>query len=137
MPQHPNTQTHLSWLRTRLSAERTLMSWARTATALIGFGFTIGKFLSQINKLAGSEQLRPPLVPSLPLQLGLTLIAVGFLSLGLACIQYRLLVRYLQSDEFAEISSAEGVPRFSPAFSTCVAITIVGVITFIVLLFRF
>jgi putative membrane protein len=32
---------HFSWLRTRLSIERTMMSWVRTATALIGFGFTI------------------------------------------------------------------------------------------------
>jgi Domain of unknown function (DUF202) len=32
---------HFSWLRTRLSVERTMMSWIRTATALIGFGFTI------------------------------------------------------------------------------------------------
>lgn len=33
--------SHFSWLRTRLSVERTLMSWVRTAIALIGFGFTI------------------------------------------------------------------------------------------------
>jgi hypothetical protein len=35
---------HFSWLRTRLSVERTMMSWVRTATALIGFGFTIVQF---------------------------------------------------------------------------------------------
>jgi uncharacterized membrane protein YidH (DUF202 family) len=34
-------ETHFSWLRTRMSTERTLMSWVRTGTALIGFGFTI------------------------------------------------------------------------------------------------
>jgi putative membrane protein len=32
---------HFSWLRARLSVGRTMMSWVRTATALIGFGFTI------------------------------------------------------------------------------------------------
>ena len=36
--------SHFSWLRTRLSIERTLMSWVRTSTALIGFGFTIFQF---------------------------------------------------------------------------------------------
>lgn len=41
---HPHVETHFSWLRTRLSTERTLMSWVRTATALIGFGFTIVQF---------------------------------------------------------------------------------------------
>ena len=44
-----NAQTHFSWLRTRLSAERTLMSYNRTAIALIGFGFTIYQFLAKLN----------------------------------------------------------------------------------------
>jgi putative membrane protein len=34
------SDSHFSWLRTRLSLERTLMSWVRTAVSLIGFGFT-------------------------------------------------------------------------------------------------
>jgi len=29
--------SHFGWVRTRLSVKRTLMSWMRTATALIGF----------------------------------------------------------------------------------------------------
>jgi putative membrane protein len=33
--------SHFGWIRTRLSVERTMMSWQRTATALIGFGFAI------------------------------------------------------------------------------------------------
>jgi putative membrane protein len=28
--------THFGWLRTRLSVERTMMSWIRTAVSLIG-----------------------------------------------------------------------------------------------------
>jgi inner membrane protein YidH len=36
--------THFGWLRTRLSVERTLMSYLRTAVSLIGFGFTIVQF---------------------------------------------------------------------------------------------
>jgi Domain of unknown function (DUF202) len=31
--------SHFGWLRTRLSLERTMMSWLRTAVSLIGFGF--------------------------------------------------------------------------------------------------
>ena len=31
-------ESHFSWLRTRLSVERTLMSWVRTSVSLIGFG---------------------------------------------------------------------------------------------------
>ena len=37
--------THFGWLRTRLSVERTMMSWIRTAVSLIGFGFAIVQFL--------------------------------------------------------------------------------------------
>ena len=36
--------THFGWIRTRLSLERTMMSWLRTATALIGFGFAIVQY---------------------------------------------------------------------------------------------
>jgi putative membrane protein len=45
--------THFSWLRTRMSIERTLMSWVRTSTALIAFGFTIFQFLYRFNKAPG------------------------------------------------------------------------------------
>ena len=44
---------HFSWLRTRLSVERTMMSWVRTATALIGFGFTIVQFFARIQDSPG------------------------------------------------------------------------------------
>jgi putative membrane protein len=45
--------THFAWLRTRMSIERTLMSWVRTATALIGFGFTIFQFLHRFSETPG------------------------------------------------------------------------------------
>ena len=47
----PTAESHFSWLRTRMSTERTIMSWIRTATALIGFGFTIVQFLEAIREL--------------------------------------------------------------------------------------
>jgi putative membrane protein len=40
-------ESHFSWVRTRLSLERTLMSWVRTSVALIGFGFTIVRFFER------------------------------------------------------------------------------------------
>jgi len=48
-----DVSSHFSWLRTRMSIERTLMSWVRTATALIGFGFTIFQFLHRFNQTPG------------------------------------------------------------------------------------
>ena len=52
----PDAPTHFAWLRTRMSMERTLMSWVRTATALIGFGFTIFQFLYRFDKHRGSRR---------------------------------------------------------------------------------
>ena len=43
--------THFAWPRTRMSIERTFMSWVRTATALIGFGFTIVQFFDRFGKM--------------------------------------------------------------------------------------
>jgi len=52
--------THWGWIRTRLSVERTLMSWVRTSVSLIGFGFTIVQFFEHLHAIAGvAPALRP------------------------------------------------------------------------------
>jgi hypothetical protein len=45
--------THFGWLRTRVSVERTLMSWVRTAVSLIGFGFAIVQFFERMQAMPG------------------------------------------------------------------------------------
>ena len=47
--------THFGWLRTRLSVERTMMSWIRTAVSLIGFGFAIVQFFERWIRCPGSS----------------------------------------------------------------------------------
>jgi putative membrane protein len=74
-------ESHFSWLRTRMSIERTLMSWVRTATALIGFGFTIFQFLHRFNQTPG---IRPAVDPWTPWVLGLALIGTGIVALTIA-----------------------------------------------------
>ena len=44
MKEQATGETSLSAERTRLLYERTMMSWIRTATTLITFGFTLYKF---------------------------------------------------------------------------------------------
>ena len=44
----PKLEDALATERTRMAADRTLMGWIRTALSMIGFGFTIFKFLESI-----------------------------------------------------------------------------------------
>ena len=74
---------HLSWLRTRLSVERTMMSWVRTATALIGFGFTIVQFFARIQETPGAA---PAFFPHAPRYLGLSMIFCGVMALPLLAV---------------------------------------------------
>jgi putative membrane protein len=130
---HPSIETHFSWLRTRMSTERTLMSWVRTATALIGFGFTIAQFMAKFNRAAG---VAPPRDPELPRQFGLTLIAAGTLALAFACYEYLLLVRYLRGEQFQAIRGVTGMPRFTPALTVAILLVAIGLITFWAVLVR-
>src|SRR6201995_2613447 len=66
------SDSHFGWIRTRLSLERTMMSWVRTATALIGFGFAIVQYLDRLQQLPGS---RSAYLPDAPQFLGLALIS--------------------------------------------------------------
>jgi putative membrane protein len=97
----PTSDSHFSWLRTRMSAERTLMSWLRTAVSMIGFGFTIVQFFERFHEMAGVKAARHPEAPR---YLGIMLIAAGTIALVVATLQYRMLVRYLWSDEYRPIA---------------------------------
>jgi putative membrane protein len=81
---HPSS-TELGVTRTALSAERTLMSWIRTALAMISFGFTIYKFM---HALAAQEARSPR-------HFGIFLAALGTVSLAAGTFQYRGIVRSL------------------------------------------
>src|SRR4051795_5856226 len=84
--------THFAWLRTRMSVERTLMSWVRTATALIGFGFTIFQFFQRMDQMSGVTAARRP---GMMLTVALGLVGTGVLALIVALMEYRATLRYL------------------------------------------
>ena len=67
--------SHFGWIRTRLSVERTMMSWIRTAVSLIGFGFAIVQFFERLRSDARGP--RSAYFPEAPQYLGLSLIACG------------------------------------------------------------
>jgi putative membrane protein len=119
-------------LRTRLSLERTLMSWVRTGVSLIGFGFTIVQFFEHLQGMKGVAPAERPMAPR---YLGLMLIGAGVLALIIATIQYRRLVRYLWSDEFKSIAGMHpGDVTFAgidtPAFFSAILITLIGLFAF-------
>src|SRR5262250_2688811 len=82
--------SHLAWLRTRMALERTLMSWVRTAAALIGFGFTIFQFGERLLPAPEGGGYGPRVV-------ALALVAAGTIASFVALDQYRRMIRYMWS----------------------------------------
>ena len=81
--------------RTRMASERTLMAWVRTALSMIGFGFTIYKFLQVVQE----QSKLPVLRPQAPRNLGLTLVGIGTFAVIIACVQHWQYVRKLRPDQ--------------------------------------
>jgi putative membrane protein len=92
----PKLADALATERTRMAADRTLMGWIRTALSMIGFGFTIFKFLESIqSKEWASEAIRP----HSPRTVGLTLVSIGVFALVVASLQHWNYVKKLRSDQ--------------------------------------
>jgi putative membrane protein len=123
----PTPETHFSWLRTRLSVERTLMSAVRTAVSLIAFGFTLFQFLNQLSRVPGAL---PPRHQDGPWYLGLTLIAAGILGLLIGIYEYRKMLGYLWSQEYRPIAGIERTPWHTPTFFLSVLLVLVGLFAF-------
>jgi putative membrane protein len=125
--------THFGWIRTRLSVERTMMSWIRTAVALIGFGFAIVQFFQRFEQLPG---VRPAAYPNAPRDLGLALIACGVLALLIAIWQYWRIIRYLWGGSFAPIAGPTGEGVETPVIVIAVLLIGIGVFAFFAVLLR-
>ena len=124
---------HFAWLRTRLSVERTLMSWVRTATALIGFGFTIVQFFDRIQETPGGASAY---FPHAPHYLGLSLIFSGVMALVISIWEYHWGLRYLWSGDFAVIAGATREGKQTPLLAVAVVLALIGVFAFFAVLFR-
>lgn len=126
-----SAESHFSWLRTRLSLERTMMSWIRTSVALIGFGFTIVQFFE---RFGGMEGVAQAVRPEAPRYFGLTLIAAGSLALAISVWQYWAGINYLWSESFSPIAGVRKKPREipfqSPIFAIAVVVGAIGVFAF-------
>ena len=129
----PTADTHWGWLRTRLSVERTMMSWLRPAVSLIGFGFAIVQFFE---RLGGMEGIEPAMRPQAPRYLGLALIAAGVLSLLISVWQSHTVIHYLRSGEFKAISGLGERPMHTPLYVVSIALIFIGLFAFVAVLTR-
>jgi putative membrane protein len=126
-------ESHFSWLRTRMSTERTLMSWVRTGTALIGFGFTIFQIAERLH---ANPAARPGLLPEAPRYLGLALVGGGTLALIIAAYEYRWMIRYLWRPEFRPVAGVTDGPQHTPLFGVTLLLIAIGVFAFLAVLLR-
>jgi putative membrane protein len=126
--------SHFSWIRTRLSVERTLMSVMRTAVSLIGFGFAIVQFFERLQQTPGIAAAR---YPGAPWYLGLALIFCGILTLAVSLWQYSWIVRYLWSGSFAPLAGMATEQRQTPMIAVTFVLMLVGVFAFFSVLLRF
>ena len=124
---------HFSWLRTRLSIERTMMSWVRTATALIAFGFTIVQFFDRLQQMPGVA--RAPF-PDAPRYLGLSLILCGVAALVIAIWEYHWGLRYLWGGNFALIAGVTRSGKQTPLLAVAIVLAFIGVFTFFAVALR-
>jgi len=114
--------TELALARTRAAYERTMMSWIRTATSLITFGFSIYKFF----QLENPSRLQARLIG--PRQFALVLVSLGLLSLVLAIVEQRHNVRALGAQSSNEHRSL--------ALMLAILISILGILALIAMIFR-
>jgi putative membrane protein len=128
------SDSHFSWLRTRASLERTLLSWIRTAVSLIGFGFAIVQFFQRVQELPGQSPARHP---AAPWYLGLALIFCGILALIVSIWQYHWTVRYLWSGSFAPIAGMTKEGLQTPIIAVAVLLILIGAFAFVAVLLRF
>jgi putative membrane protein len=117
-------RTDLALDRTFMAADRTLMAWVRTALSMIGFGFTVYKFLQY------THQQRPEGLASLdgPRNLGLSFIGLGLLCLVIAVVQDW---RYTK-----RLRSAHRRRPFNLSLVVAGVVALIGVFTFMSLLLR-
>jgi len=125
--------SHFSWVRTRLSLERTMMSWQRTAVALIGFGFAIVQYLEHLEQ---TPEARAAYLPHAPRYLGLALMACGILALVISIWQYSWAIRYLWGEPYTPIAGVTREGKHTPVMAVAIVLILIGLFAFFAVLLR-
>jgi len=125
--------SHFAWVRTRLSLERTMMSWQRTAVALIGFGFAIVQYLQHLEQAPGAHEAY---LPHAPRYLGLALIACGILALAISLWQYSWSIRYLWGEPYTPLAGVTKEGNHTPVMAVAIVLILIGLFAFFAVLLR-
>jgi len=121
----PGAPSDLGVDRTRLAYERTLLSWVRTGTSLITFGFAIQQFFRIAR--AGAPESRGIIGPH---GFGLTMITIGLLALLVATVEHWRNISALHQ----RYPAAGGHLSSASILAACVGL--LGVLVFVSMLAR-
>ena len=116
-------RTDMAFGRTVMALERTLMAWIRTSVSLIGFGFTIFKFLEALQS-KGITGIRE----HAPRNLGIFLILLGMLTLLFAIVQFKGAMKKVAV--YSEMK-----PGVSISFYGAIGVLLVGLFTLMNIIF--
>ena len=125
--------SHFAWVRTRLSLERTMMSWQRTAVALIGFGFAIVQYLEHLEQ---APEAHAAYLPHAPRYLGLALISCGIFALVIPIWQYWWSIRYLWGEPYTPIAGVTKEGMQTPVVAVAIVLLLIGLFAFFAVLLR-
>lgn len=117
-PVRADVNSQLSLVRTRLSQDRTLLSWVRTAVSLITFGFGVHQFF----RLAPSVKPHG-LHETTPYVFGSAMVAIGLLALVLAAVEDRTAAAALD----AAFPASSGFPARPRSHARLLA-TVIGLL---------
>jgi putative membrane protein len=125
--------SHFAWVRTRLSLERTMMSWLRTAVALIGFGFAIVQYLEHLEQ---APEAHAAYLPHAPRYLGLALISCGIFALVISIWQYWWSIRYLWGEPYTPLAGVTKEGKQTPVVAVAIVLIGIGLFAFFAVLLR-
>ena len=117
-------RTSLAVKRTVMAADRSLMAWIRTSLSMIGFGFTIYKFMQYLRDEVAGAAIRS----GGPRNLGMFLVGLGVLAIVLGVIQYASTVRTISDDE--------KLPIWGATFFIALVMAALGIILFLLIASR-
>ena len=100
--------------RVFFAAERTLLTWVRTALGLVGLGFVVARFGLFLHEIAAIRPAPPAASSGLSLWIGGGLVVLGVVVNLAAAVQHVLLLRRLE----------RGEPYRATAWSLGIAVTL-------------